>query len=252
MSLLSADLKRRLKQVAKKVGLLGLANRIEYAYGNRITREAMAFYRQFVPEGALCFDIGAHLGLKTKLFRKLGAKVVAVEPMTECCNELRRLFSSDPNVKIVEAACGESSGTGTLHVSTLDPQCSTLLAGQSGSDAEWKEQQSISIVTLDALIEEHGLPAFCKIDSEGYEANILRGCHQRVPMLSFEFHRGDLDALRVCLQLLEGMGYTRFNHSLGSTFRLAHERWVPAEELLGAIEALADATASGDIYVSAS
>ena len=38
-----------------------------------------ALYRRFVKRGDLAFDIGAHAGDRVASFRRLGAKVVAVE-----------------------------------------------------------------------------------------------------------------------------------------------------------------------------
>ena len=43
-------------------------------------------------------------------------------------------------------------------------------------------------MTLDALIAENGLPAFVKIDVEGFELAVLRRPQtQPLPALSFEF-----------------------------------------------------------------
>ena len=37
------------------------------------------FYRPFVPVNALCFDIGAHVGSRSRCWSRLGARVVAVD-----------------------------------------------------------------------------------------------------------------------------------------------------------------------------
>src|SRR5437868_2641487 len=105
MSLLSIGKKTEIKRAAKMLRLLHLANKIEYWWGNRITSDCLTFYRSFISKGSLCFDIGAHFGLKTKLFRKLGARVVSVEPITECCRTLRALYGNDPDTTIIESAC---------------------------------------------------------------------------------------------------------------------------------------------------
>jgi hypothetical protein len=43
------------------------------------------------------------------------------------------------------------------------------------------------MTTLDELISAHGSPAFCKIDVEGYEAEVLAALSQPIAALSFEF-----------------------------------------------------------------
>jgi len=37
-------------------------------------------YRRFVQPGDLVFDVGAHVGDRIASFRRLGARVVAIEP----------------------------------------------------------------------------------------------------------------------------------------------------------------------------
>ncbi len=54
---------------------------IYYGWHQRRRSSAMdALYRRFVNRGDLVFDIGAHVGDRVAAFRRLGAKVVAVEP----------------------------------------------------------------------------------------------------------------------------------------------------------------------------
>ena len=54
---------------------------IYYGWHQRRRSRAMdALYGRFVKRGDLVFDIGAHVGDRVAAFRRLGAKVVAVEP----------------------------------------------------------------------------------------------------------------------------------------------------------------------------
>jgi hypothetical protein len=46
----------------------------------KLLRKRLTFYRNFIRNGDLCFDIGANIGTRTEAFLELGAKVVAVEP----------------------------------------------------------------------------------------------------------------------------------------------------------------------------
>ena len=87
-----------------------------------------SFYSQFVTADALCFDIGANMGNRTKIFRRLGARVVAVEPQEECLAVLRRAFNADRGVTVVAEAVGATPGTATLFksdantISSLTPE----------------------------------------------------------------------------------------------------------------------------------
>ena len=54
------------------------------------------FYSTFVSTGDLCFDIGANYGNRTKVFLRLGARVVAVEPQPSCCQVLPPSMAPTP------------------------------------------------------------------------------------------------------------------------------------------------------------
>lgn len=250
MSLLALGTKQRIKRVARQVGLLNFANRIEYAYGNRVTPANLEFYRSFVPPGSLCFDIGAHCGGKTRLFRKLGARVIAVEPLADCCVTLQSKFGGDEQVTIIEGACGEVEQIATLHRSALNPQNSTLsdeFAGSLGSSVEWEDCDQIAVTTLDRLIEKYGLPAFCKIDTEGYELDVLKGLNRGIPAVSFEFHAQDLPRARKCVQRLAELGYRNFNYIYEPSEAFRAACWLTAAALADALER-GDSEACGHIF----
>ena len=81
---------------------------------------------QFVRSSDLVFDIGAHVGDRTASFRRLGAKVVALEPQPRVFRALRLLFAGDTSVVLRRAAVGAFCGTLDLHVNSRNTPVSTL------------------------------------------------------------------------------------------------------------------------------
>ena len=77
-----------------------------------------AFYRQFVRQGDLAFDIGAYHGSRTAVFRAIGARVIAVEPVKESMRVLFARHGTDPDVTFVSSAVGEAEGRGEIVLST--------------------------------------------------------------------------------------------------------------------------------------
>jgi hypothetical protein len=74
----------------------------------------------------------------------------------------------------------------------------------------WLDPVEVPVLTLDALIEEHGAPSFCKIDVEGFEPQALRGLGRAIPAVAFEFHRELIDAVQACVVRLAGLGEYRY------------------------------------------
>ena len=68
---------------------------IYYGWHQRRRSSAMdALYRRFVKRGDLVFDIGAHVGDRVAAFRRLGAKVVAVEPQPALASALGMIYGA--------------------------------------------------------------------------------------------------------------------------------------------------------------
>ena len=59
-------------------------------------RRMARFYGEFLGPGESAFDIGAHVGSRVRAWRRLGVRVVAVEPQPDCLRVLRLLYGRDP------------------------------------------------------------------------------------------------------------------------------------------------------------
>lgn len=217
-------------------------------------RSIDALLRRLLGPGRLAMDVGAHVGAKSERYLALGARVVCVEPLPECVDQLRRRFDGDARVAIVAQALGAQEGAATLSICSRAPHLSTFSAAWKGGrfrNEVWDRAVEVPMTTLDALIAQHGLPDFCKIDVEGYERAVLSALHHRPPALSIEFAREAVGETALCLARLSALGYSRFNLAFGEGDAFAFPRWVEARDVESLISASADPLAWGDVYAAA-
>ncbi|MGS2742907.1 FkbM family methyltransferase [Halomonas sp. LS-001] len=214
-----------------------------------------SLYRPFITPGSPAFDIGAHVGDRSAAFHSLGARVVALEPQPALARWCQRMAGRD--VILLPMAAGPSSGQAEIAISPGNPTVSTLskawrqqVSQRNAGFAKvrWKTHQRVEVTTLDALIDQYGLPTFIKIDVEGFEADVLAGLSQPVAALSFEFVAGTLNVGHECLKHLERLGNYRFNVVEGEQREFYWPHWQTADQTHAWLAAGADNLASGDIY----
>lgn len=236
---------------------LGLARSLFVYWRPGRQRGLRRLYAPFVGPGDLVFDIGAHLGDRTAAFSALGARVVALEPQPDLVPWLRRLVGSRRGVTILPLAAGARPGTADLAVSRANPTLSTLADEWRSSigrenptfrGVRWEHTTPVSVTTLDALIEAHGEPTFCKVDVEGYEAEVLAGLSRPLETLSIEFVSGSLDVARQCVTRLQELADYEFNAVRGEERRFRWPDWVDATKIGAWLTDGADDISSGDLY----
>lgn len=173
----------------------GIVRSLCIYYGHRGRSVAMdRLYSRFVQRGDLVFDVGAHVGDRIASFRRLGARIVAIEPQPALVKVLKLIYGRASDVTIETVAVGRNPGTAELMINPDNPTVSTAsrgfisaACGAPGWEAQrWTKTTNVPMTTLDALIARHGVPAFVKIDVEGFEAEALAGLSQQVKALSFE------------------------------------------------------------------
>lgn len=227
---------------------------IYYAPGR--VRRLSHFYAAFIRPGDLCFDVGAHVGNRVAAWRRLGARVVAVEPQSHLYGWLRRLYGRGEQVTILPLAVGAAPGEAVLHGDPRNPTVSTLsdewraAVGRDSSFAgvRWRAAETVAVTTLDALIGQYGRPALCKIDVEGFEAEVLRGLSAPLPVISFEYVPAAIGVAVACLAELGRLGEYEFNWFVGESHRWASPVWLSAAAMRGRLDELAAARASGDVF----
>ena len=97
-------------------------------------------------------------------------------------------------------------------------------------------------------IATHGVPRFCKIDVEGFEAEVLAGLSRPIDGVSFEFVSGGVEVAVRCVRRLEALGAYRFNAIPGEKRRFVSERWSSGDEIVRWLEGGAGGASSGDVY----
>jgi FkbM family methyltransferase len=143
--------------------------------------EMMAWQRALRP-GDLFVDVGANIGVYTIWAGELGAEVIALEPASDTFALLiENVALNGYSVKPIEAAAGAICGTtrftsGQDCVNRLDPEGTVEAA----------------MVTIDSLIDDR-IVAGMKIDVEGFEIEVLRGCERalsehRIKLIQLEWN----------------------------------------------------------------
>jgi FkbM family methyltransferase len=209
-----------------------------------------AFYSQFFQPGETVFDVGANHGEYADCFAREGARVVAVEPNPAFRPRLDAL-SNYETVTPEYVAVGASPGTAKLNIcsqslySTLASADSKWMAESPDyAEVKWVDQVEVPVVTIDMLVDKYGLPAFVKIDVEGFELEVLSGMSGNPRYISFEYGVRRKEIAQGCISLLQKRGYL-FRPITERTFRFATADWLTGKQ---ASQWLADRTLDAGEY----
>lgn len=205
--------------------------------------EAAALDR-YLPEGAVCCDIGAEYGLYTLTFAsRPGTSVVSFEPLpgpNAFLTRVLRWLGAD-NVELRRHALGDVARSGSMSLPRrrgLPVHGRAFLADEAdglGPNVEFAGEQRlpVTVSTLDTVLEERGVDRLdlIKVDVEGYEPAVLRGAARSIerfrPALLVEIEDRHLakfgaDGTTV-VDLMRAHGY--------GMATLVEGRWVPTERV---------------------
>lgn len=138
-------------------------------------------------------DVGANTGQFASQLRKLGFKgsIVSFEPLLSAHNGLLKTSALDPNW-IVHPRCaiGDHEGEIMINVSDNSVSSSILPILESHTRVELKSkvvtQETVPIYRLDTIAStniDYNNNTLLKIDTQGYEWNVLDGANTILPKL---------------------------------------------------------------------
>jgi FkbM family methyltransferase len=214
-----------------------------------------SFYGKLVSTGDLCFDVGAHVGNRTRVLSGLGCRVVAVEPHPYLAKYLRAKLATNPNVVVEEAAVASLAGVATLYyqphnltISSLKLDWPEKLTGHVTRSSGFSEGVTVAAVTLADLIAKHGVPKYLKLDIEGADVEVLETLPAPVAVISFE-HVPRLGAQTAeAVKILAKHAPYRFNYFPRETHRFRLASAVGGDELLEALREPSAQKWSSDVF----
>ena len=234
--------------------LMGLMRSVLIYFDPRLMRRSRRLYSGLLRPGDLVFDVGAHVGTRTRVMRRCGARVVAFEPQPAFARFLRRFLPGD--VVLVEAALGPSEARAEMALSSRHPTVSSLrssLPVEAGAmpgfeHVRWDARAEVHVTSLDRMIAEHGLPRYIKIDVEGFEPEVLSGLTQPVPLISVEYLPGLPEVSQRAVGMIAALGDYEFNVVQGENAAFEWSEWRDLRDLRAWLAGRAPGAGSGDIY----
>jgi FkbM family methyltransferase len=146
-------------------------------YFRLVEYDDMMFTLRYLRPGETFVDVGASIGLYSLLASSANARgaVIAFEPHPVSAGRLRenvRINALD-NIQVREAAVGRASGSALL---TFDQGDRNRISTQTGPNEKLVE---VPVASLDGELDRLGVDpatvALVKIDTEGFEVNVLAG-----------------------------------------------------------------------------
>jgi len=129
-------------------------------------------------------DVGANRGqfalISSKIFPR--AKIHSFEPLDEPAQIFKRVFSSHPNVTLHTYAIGREKMITTIHMTKDDDSSSLLPVTNIQSElfpgAVEIGTRQVNVLPLSLALENIFIPpaSLLKIDVQGFELEVLRGC----------------------------------------------------------------------------
>lgn len=214
--------KRHTYRMVKRNGIiykLDIHHYMEWALYFDIEIEPRNFlYRNSYDKGVI-FDVGAHFGEITFNLAKLNphSKIISFEPNPEMFNKLsfNKLLNKFDNIDLYPFAAGENNADVMLtfhsespegaHIDTSITQDSILIKQKKLDDIYFEKYNDIPVKLI-------------KIDTEGYELNVLRGAKQILskykPDLFLECNDSFMNrynyTIKDLFDFLKNLGYSYF------------------------------------------
>jgi FkbM family methyltransferase len=168
----------------------------------------------------LVFDIGANRGRTAEIFLKDFDRVISFEPNPGLADFLKNRF---PNPKLIvdRRAISHQRGSQEFKLANVDTISTLSIDWVENSrftgEYHWNSSIIVDTITLSDAIKEYGVPDYVKIDTEGYEYEILTNFHELLfeTLFAFEWAEEQKDKISKTLVHLYSLGYNNYTYTEG-------------------------------------
>jgi len=174
---------------------------------------------QIVSRDAVCWDIGANVGMYTLALAKLAARVIAFEPIPHSLETLQEVIrlAGVANVETHRLAISDTAGTARMHV-----PAEGFYGGFYLATLDDQGEVSVRTESVDGLIASgYPEPVFIKCDVEGAERRVINGAREliarRHPTWLLETFEPDV------IRLMESLGYAAHVRGPANTLQRVSE-----------------------------
>lgn len=196
MSLYTNPLTIQVRSIARSLGLTGIIGKLFHS--NRYEEYFDDAMFAAIRAGDVVWDVGANIGYYSRKFANaIGpeGKVFAIEPFPETVDRLKLNTAQDEAVHVIPMAMGAKAGSVRMQVGGDDIGATNKIV--DGNNAE--STTEVELITGDLLLErgDAEAPQIIKIDTEGFELDVLEGMASLLSNLTLralfvEVHFGNL------------------------------------------------------------
>lgn len=137
-------------------------------------------------------DIGANRGQFSLLVTGLRpeTRVFAFEPQSSAAAVYQSLFAGRPLVRLFRAAVGAVQAQAEIRVAEKNDSSSLLefsMIATTFGQGEAVGLEAVTVAPLDAFVSAEQIlqPCFCKIDVQGYEMEVIKGCANFIDFIDY-------------------------------------------------------------------
>jgi len=172
------------KSVAFDGSTFILNGRVGDDYFDHIQPERpFTFAMGLLPRDAVCFDIGANIGMTAVIAAKRSATVYAFEPDPAVMPFLEATIEANSGtVEAHHMALGAEEGSLSFYSNPISPAASHLVTGDTLGHSS---TATVKVSTVDGFVLANNIDKldFMKIDVEGFEIDVLRGARDTIARL---------------------------------------------------------------------
>jgi FkbM family methyltransferase len=183
--------------------------------------DEMEFWRNYIKPNMTVIDVGANAGVYAfSAANKVGdlGLVLAIEPFSQCVSYLQETcrINNLTQVKVIAAAASDRHEMIKLAIGSASELNQIITEAESANFANYEEVESITLDALCAGLEGLNRVDIIKIDAEGHELQVLRGCEKIIalyaPVIMYENISGTQNSSLPVAEFLKSKGYSFFRY----------------------------------------